>query len=270
MVIKMGNNLSMLNSHAQRYIQTVFESRLKQEGFVCPDDRLLCWYRLRHNGILNSIVFFARRSNLPLMLDIGYGIHPLFSKPVYIRNVLFSHRPMDDERFVEQAVVENCPINAMRYTRYSDDISVFAPGRDGRGIYTFDGILLPYMDGIQSIEDAYLYHLHRRLNHPLAHLSRYEHRLGTLSRSFVDMAVFVGDSQVYPHCKSRSIEAVNYYERLCSKYPKKSEYREELEGWKEIQTMFLNGSRDEYLSILESRKNSNINYITKELDVNNL
>lgn len=35
------NKKNLRNLHARRYIQEVFATRLRDEGFVCPDDKLL-------------------------------------------------------------------------------------------------------------------------------------------------------------------------------------------------------------------------------------
>ena len=68
----MTNKMHEINLHTKRYVQAVFGKRLQDEGFTCPNDKLLCLYRVKHDKIVNSIVFFSPWANMPVMLWIGY------------------------------------------------------------------------------------------------------------------------------------------------------------------------------------------------------
>ena len=93
----MSPKKQLRNLHAKAYIQEVFESILRAEGFQCPDDRLLCWYRIHNEEVVNSIIFYTQYPNLPLMLGIGYGIFPSFQKPFYLSNVVSNDHPGQEE-----------------------------------------------------------------------------------------------------------------------------------------------------------------------------
>ena len=128
----MGKN--KVNLYAKKYIDTVFAQRLLDSGFVSPDDQHLCWYRIKENGLVNSIIFFSRWRNIPVHLEVGFGIHTLFHRPVYTRTIDYTQRPQFvNELFYEKMLVEDCPVNEMRYMPYSGDIPIIAPGREGRG-----------------------------------------------------------------------------------------------------------------------------------------
>lgn len=259
----MKNSKQLRNEHAKRYIQAVFERRLKEEGFVCPDEKLLCWYRVKNREIVHTLIFFSLWSNIPLSVCIGYGIHPLFNKPIFHQGIDFPKRPINnDECFCEQSIIENYPVNAMRYCQYAENIAVYAPEHSGRGLYTFDGVLLPAMDSACSVRTAYEYHKHRRSTRRLASLGN---ELGVLSRSFIDMALYLDDREVYPLCRARIPEAVCMYKKLCAKFPGNTEYRQSLADWEQLHTAFFDCGRDEYLAVLEERKNENIAYLKNTL-----
>ena len=125
------NKKNLRNLHARRYIQEVFATRLRDEGFVCPDDKLLWWYRLNSDEIVNSICFFSRWTNLPLMLEIGYGIHPLFVKPYYSCDVYISNPPID-ERFYTVDI--GFGSEKRHYAPFLPDVLVYTPKKTEKGL----------------------------------------------------------------------------------------------------------------------------------------
>lgn len=260
----MPKHKTIINFHAKHYIADVFEKRLREEGFVCPDDKLLCWYRMHGENIVNSLIFFSPWSNLPLMMFVGYGIHPLFSEPVISRNVHFTKRPIYDDRFIEQGIVENVPINSMGYSMYSPDIAVDAPGHAGRGIYTLDGIILPHMKKVRSIEEAYTFHKERRLNLPRSDNEQPEDRLGELSRTFIDMALWVDDSEMYDMAARWTAHQTDLFESIVAKFPQRQQYAQELKAWKRLQEVFENNERDQYVAELVQAMDRNAKVLQKK------
>ena len=257
----MAKKQKEIDIHAKRYIQSVFEDQLLATGFVCPDDKLLCWYRVQSEDILNSVIFYSPWAKVPLWMNIGYGITPLFEAPIRIQGVHFAERPIEDDRFVEQGIVEDYPINSMHYTYFSDEIWVNAPRHKGRGRYTLDEIIFPKMDQLQTIESVYAFHKHRRLNHPLAHLASPENKFGVLSKSFINMALWVDDQEIYPYGALRATEAVHLYQSLCNKHPRNLGYQQELAAWQQINTVFASNNRLGYLDVLSERRTSNIHLL---------
>lgn len=259
----MATSKQLINIHVKRYVEAVFEKRLREEGFTSPNDKNLCWYRV--NGeLINSIIFYSCWSSLPVNLDIGYGIHPLFQKPAYTTSAVYPQRPLDSDILCGQLLVENCPVNAMGLTCYSSDIQVYAPGRDGRGAYTLDGIILPEMNSARSIEDCYMLHKQRYIadnrRHPATQFTN-------LSAVFIDEALYVDDSDVYPYCAQRIEDIIELYQRYCLEKPDQKEYRMNLQEWEERRTALFDGGRKEYLGILERRRDTNLNYLRKKLGI---
>ena len=83
----MIKNKTEINIHARKYIAAVFEQRLREEGFTCPNEKLLCWYRIRNEELLDTVIFCSNWSNLPLTMDIYYEVSLFFARPLYIQNV---------------------------------------------------------------------------------------------------------------------------------------------------------------------------------------
>ena len=128
----MKSTKKVRKEHAHKYIETVFASSLKSAGFVCLDDNLLCWYRKRSDEVFNSIIFRSNWPQLPLFLDINYGIIPAFEMPMHIADVVHNVEfDSDEELFTFQPIVENRP-NGGTQAKFSDDIWVHAPLQDGR------------------------------------------------------------------------------------------------------------------------------------------
>ena len=256
----MAKNKLLLKIHAKKYIEQVFASRLREEGFFCPDDRYLCWYRFFGEEVVHSIVFFTCWNHLPIMFLVGYGIHPLFNRPAYTTEVNYSERPLDHETFTQQVLVEKGPVDEMGYRLYSEDILVDAPGRDGRGLYTLDGIILPKMKGIETIENCYQYHKQEYLNSGIRDFSKY---FNPPSGVFIDEALYFEDRDMYPSCIARAERVVESYKELLMMKPEDREYKRELREWEQRKNALLSGDHNAYLEILEKRRIANIAYLKK-------
>lgn len=263
----MAKNKTAINIHATNYIAAVFEKRLRDEGFTCPDEKLLCWYRIQDSQILNSIIFFSAWSDLPLMMDIGYGIHPLFSEPVFTNSVHFTKRPVDDDRFVRQPIIENVPMDDMQYSIYSPEIWVDAPGHPGKGIYTLDEIILPKMQQIHSVEEAYAFHKKRRMDAQLQACLDPQRPLGALSKSFIDMALYADDKDVYPYCEAEAGRFALWHREQSAKAPGNKELAKQADEWEALLTVFTEDRREVYLKQLELRKQENVRHLRKKLGV---
>ena len=156
-MINMGSvkNKKTRNDYAKKYIQAVFADRLRMEGFICPDDKLLCWYRIVNKSLIQSIYFFSRWPNIPLMMEIAYGVYPLFVTPFFFGDVHVSV-PINDERFIPMRIIE--PGSKQSYALFADDVLVYAPCSGTRGLYTLEQLILTQLNEVQTIEQCYCFH----------------------------------------------------------------------------------------------------------------
>ena len=250
--LSMAANKTLINIHTKRYVQEIFEARLREEGFVCPDDKYLCWYRVKNKEVLNSIVFCSSWSQMPLFLDIGYEFAPLFTDPIYIKNVNFnSSTHIRHDCFQRKAILEAGSIEAANLAPFSPDIQVNAPRHAGRGIYTFNEVLLPMFEQAVSVRDCYSIHKQYHLDMN----ARYGDTLFKVaSREFIDEAVYLDDTEVYPYCRARIERALKMYKHLVEKKPDNQQLQDILKHWEQLHAALFDGAREEYLGILEMRK----------------
>lgn len=256
----MMNAKALATKHATGYIASVFADSLREAGFVCPNDDLLCWYRKRSDEIINSIIFRSRWSQLPLFLEIDYGIVPAFVLPVQIKSVVSNDCP-DQELFTMCPIVEDCP-NGGTKRFFSENVEVLAPIQAGRGLYTLEELLIPSMDRVQTIEEAYAFHKERRLNCLMAD-DRPEYRFGELTKTFIDMALWVDDSEMYALAALWANRQTDLYETLVAKFPLRQQYALELKAWKQLQEVLDHNGRDHYVAELAQRMQRNTEILRK-------
>ena len=250
-----------MNIHAKHYIDEVFSARLREEGFLCPDDKSLCWYRIKGEEIVNSIVFYSAWTTIPIHLSIGYGIHPLFLKPVHTTSVSYPNSPISDETFRYQALVEDFPISRMMYTPYSGDIPVYAPGRNGRGIFTFDGVILPKMESVRTMQKVY--QMHKELLFATGYGQKKD-IVYNVPATFCDEAIYMNDTEMYPYFVPGSARNIDTFRELCQTKPNNKEYKVSLQEWEARRNALLSDTgRLEYLAILERRKAANMKQLKK-------
>lgn len=248
----MANNKIIRNSHAKKYIEAVFASRLREEGFAPSSDTLLCWHRIVNNEIVNSIGFFSRWANLPLMLEIGYGIYPLFVKPFHYSDVYLPNRPWD-ERFFEVKITEP---SVNTFAPYSSDTMVLSPAEQGRGISTFDSIILPQMDSVRTIEECY--RINRKLSQP---------RPFGMTLTMIDEAILLNDILAHDNCKRAVEKMLVYYKKQSELYPNQKEYKEALTQIQIQKAALWDKKCEEFLASIQHRKQQNLALMTKRYGI---
>lgn len=257
------NNKTQINIHTHNYVAAVFADRLRQERFVCPDGKLLCWYRVRNQVILDTIIFCSKWNNLPLSLDIYYETVPLFTRPIYITNVNFN-----SNSFGRWDCSLRCSIHegegskaAVAWKPYSDDIMVYAPVCANRGLYTLTDVALPYMNKIHTVYECYTVHRERHLQTPPAN------RYRNMSREFIDEVLYTEDEVVYPYCKERIDRALRKFEDLVYLKPKNQDLQKMQMHWKQLSVAISQNGRAEYMDVLYKREQENIAWLEKKLAI---
>lgn len=256
------NNVTR-NAHAKRFIQDVFADKLLSEDFVCPDDKLLCWYRVVNKEIVNSICFYTVWSDFPLMISIGYGIHPLFTLPARIPSVYAPNRPTDMEIFLHQGLIPNPDIGHCHMSMYSSDAQVSAP-EGGFGIYTLEGALLPIMDSVRTIEECYQMHKQQYLSQAMIPA---EHKFGAASIAFMDEAIYCNDTEVFPCFAPVLGNRIRFYETECGAHPTSKALLSTLQHVMQQKQALYEGRRTEYLEYLVQQKQANIVQLTKKYGI---
>ena len=120
-------------------------------------------------------------------------------------------------------------------------------------------VLLPAMDRIHTIEEAHNYHKSRILSYqkPEYNATQGYGKYGPLSRTMINMALWVDDEEMYPDAVRTVDKKVDYYEISCKERPDKTEYPKELAAWKRLQEVLQDGNRDDYIAELTRRIEKN-------------
>lgn len=253
-------NKTQINIHAHNYIAAVFADRLRQENFLCPDDKLLCWYRVRNQEILDTIIFCSQWTALPLTLDIYYETVPLFTRPMHIDNVNYNSNSFDRwDCSLRCKIREGEGSQAVACRPYSDDIMVYAPVCANRGLYTLTDVVLPYMENIHTAYDCYTAH---KENHKH---SAPAHRYRNMSREFIDEVLYTEDEAVYPYCKDRIDRALRKFEDLIYLKPKNQDLQKMQMHWKQLKMAVSESGREAYMDILCQREQENTVWLAKKL-----
>ena len=247
------NSKKIRNEHAKNYIQAVFANRLQDEGFVCPDDKLLNWYRIVNKELIHSICFFSQWSNLPLMMSIAYGVHPLFVSPFRSGDVHISP-PVNDERFYPQTITE--ATSRQCFAVYAEDVLVYAPQANGRGIYALDEIILPQINAVQTIEQCYRFHRDKSSK-----------QSGRMTPTIIDEAIYLNDVAAFPNCKLSVNRLISMYQRQCEKFPTNKSYNEILTQLQIQNRVLSDCARDEFLLVLEQRTQKTIKLLEKKFGI---
>ena len=217
-------------------------------GFVCPDEKLLCWYRVINMEVVQSICFFSRWSGIPVMMEIGYGVHPLFLTPFHTNDVHVSSYPLD-ERFVRASIIEaGSKVSAF----YSDEILVFAPSIGGRGRYTLEELILPQLNAIETIEQCYQFHK-----------AKAETRPGGLTPLVVDEAIYLNDVAEYPKCKAFVDNMSTSHLMYSARLPGNTSVQDHLKQVQLQAEALGNNGREQYLVLLDQQTQKTIKWLKK-------
>lgn len=256
---------TLMNVHAKRYISMVFEKTLQEEGFTCLDDKSLCWYRVRNNEILDTVIFCTSDSRMPMMLDVQFEVSPLYFAPISTTSVKYT-----SNAHVRWDCVKRIPIYELvcgersAISLFNNDIQVYAPTEGNRGLYILNEVVLPYFRMHSTPHDCYQSHKNVHLNID----PRYKSQIfSNMSLDFMQEAIYNDDAMVYPYCKDRALKAINMYNNLTEKKPHNQELVSALREWKLLQDVVVDKRRNEYIEILEQRKVRNIEFLKRKLHI---
>lgn len=255
------NYAPILTHHAQQYVHSVFSERLQQEGFVSIEGNECQWVRIVNNEIVNSICFYTQYTYLPILLSIGYGIYPLFVEPYIPKSVYIFNLTEYSERFTCQQLVEKGD-EPLQMQAYSPSVQVCCPGRDGRGVFTFNEIILPLMNQAQTLESCYAYHKSCYLRNPAE-----ANRFSDLSRVFIDEAIYLEDYEMYPYCQDAVCRLLEIYQIQLACRPSHKETLRVIEQLEQQRRGLFDGDRDSFMKLIEMRKENNKKYFSKQLGI---
>jgi hypothetical protein len=253
---------STLLAYTQEYVDAVFKDRLLQEGFVNPDGNGITWYRIVNHEIINSICFYTRWNSTPVILDIGYGIHPLFIEPFRPTKVYLYSLPFNWERSFDQHLV--CREGTFGMAPFSPAIPVMVPSGKDKGLHTLEGIMLPEMNKVKTIHECYAFHKSRYQSITRCTLAQ---ALNACSADFIDEGILVEDTALYPHFQAIIEKGLAHAENFDEKHLRKKDTKQWILQTQLQAEALIKGNRQVFLDSLEQRKENVIKLIEKKMQI---
>ena len=251
-------------TYVQKYVHDIFADTLKQEGFVSPDGKDTIWYRVVNHEVVNTVCFFTRHSCVPIILNMGCGIHPLFVEPFRTNTVYISDYPYNCERLDKLEILSKEKLH--HYRTYAPDAPVFAPEYSDKGLYALEGIILPKMAGVKTERDCY--ELHK---------ARYLETFGpdffakaSVSLDFINEAIYFEDTELYPQLRNEVIKQLRRHEEhdhtlRGSKWLKWA--RERLVHLEYQRKALLEDDREAFLESMAQRRKKTVDLLEKKFKI---
>lgn len=258
-------------AHVQRFVWEVYADRLRQAGFSSYRGEDIHWFRLVNNEVIHAVHFRADRAGYPLMMEIGYGCHPLFIPPVLQRTPFL--QPINGYEQVDYRIPELIPgsmpngvqhsfIHGLRNRIYREpDVMVHCPADDQTTQLILEKVL-SVMEPINTPAACYALHKDRRAG-------EIENDAWlTMTPYFVDEVLYWEDSALYPYCsvyiegKREWLEAVKQEGKL-----KRKVDQEELAQLVILQDVFRNKDRAQYMQVLSERAQRNFAKLKKHTNI---
>lgn len=237
------------NAHARKYIEEVFANRLKEEGFFCPDDRLLCWYRILNNEVLQTICFYSCWSNVPLIVSIAYGVNPLFKKPFATTDVSSPKRP-DGAGFSRAEIRADGEKQWM--APYAPDAQVYAPIDGSRGRHTLEENVFPLLNSIQTLAQCYRLHLDSPQRYDISY-----------AKSLADMGIYLQDDQNFSLLLNEVDDGIRRCDWELERRPKSSEHAKLKQEYLLLREVLRGNDRSGYVAVLEAKKQKTLQALKK-------
>lgn len=239
-------------SHLQEYAKACFAEKLHEHGFVSYKNENLSWYKIVNGEILMTVYIFTAWPIIPIIPYIGFGMHPLFVEAPIPQKV--SIRGLSNDE-----VMTNVPMD-MPLALFNETILVQCPATKGHGAEKLDDVVFSIFDSICSIEDVYRFYKNRHFT-----IKQYWNERGSeysinVSDAFIDMAIYLGDTEMYPICQSR-IESMQQ-QSTGANWTMRDIERNQLRY-----CAIVDGQRTIYLAELEKRKKKNIRTIERKLGI---
>lgn len=233
-------------AHLQKWARTYFADHLRDLGFVSWRGEDLSWYKLVGGEVLLTVYLFDSFGYLPMMPCLSYGTHAAFVKPEMPHKV--TERSVGGVFETMSYMYFDTPMRQMAH-----DIQVMATDTPDGGYRKFEETVLPILDSIHTLEDAYRpfreYYLERRVQR-LERVPQFMNQMPFASMDFLDEAIWFHDTEMMELC-ARDPDLW---------YPIRKRESKRIQMQKDA----LNGHLDEYLRELERRKNRYLNKLQKE------
>ena len=237
-------------AHLQKWSRTYFADHLRDLGFVSWRGEDLSWYKLVGGEVLLTVYLFDSFGYLPMIPCLAYGMHAPFVKPEMPQKVT-----MREVGWVSETM--NFLFFDTPKRQMAPNLQVMSPDTPDGGYRQFEETVLPILNGIQTLEDAYRpfreYYLDRRVS-LLERAPQYADRQVFASMDFLDEAIWLNDVEMMERC-ARDPDLW---------YPIRRKEAKRIQ----LQKDALSGHREEYLRYLEQHRDRILRKLQKEAGLN--
>ena len=258
----------MVFTHVQQYIREVYAERLRKAGFYSYKGEDIHWFRLVNNEVIHAVYFVADYPSFPVMLEIGYGCHPLFIPPILQHGPVMHPKPGYEQmhNIIRELIPGSMPHGVQRSLIHGltnriyrvPDVMVSCPADEHTSQCILQNVLSE-LEPINTPFDCYKAHKHWR-NTQIESGSWM-----TMTTYFVDEVLYWEDEALYPYCMdyvSGKLEWLEGVQRM-GKLTKKAD-RDELVQLQALKAVFLNEGRKKYVQELQDRKSKTLKCIQSQ------
>ena len=258
---------SLLFSHVQRYVREVYADQLRQAGFISYRNEGVHWYRLVNGDVLHGVYFVTRYPAFPVMLEIGYGCHPLFIPPIAQRSPYIRTLPGNEQMYhiIPELIPGSTPYGIQRSQLHGTlnkihrepDVLVHCPVDDHTTQLLLDRVL--------SVLDAAVTSSACFEKHKCWRQSQIENGSWlTMTPYFVDEVLYWEDNSLYAFCMDYLDGKIRWIDSVVQSGQKmRKKDQEEYAQLVSLRNAFQQDDKHEYIQLLHDRARTNRSKLEK-------
>lgn len=237
--------------HLGRWAKFYFAEKLTAAGFVSYNQEFLSWYKVVNQEVLLTVYLYNSVSGLPAIPELGYGYHPLYITAPVPQS--FSVRGYGWDDVLMNIVSFDRPAGKL----FDAHTLVDHPATPEGGAEKLNEIVFPVFDQIHCAEDAYRLHTELFLNRLKEYQCKfpgqeYNGRISCLD--YIDELIYYGDPEMLQiFARDTTVRGGLFGKNLHRVHAQYS--------------AIFEGKREEYLEILEKRRQKNIKNLRKKLNL---
>ena len=241
----------------QRCARGIYAEKLRNAGFVSYKGEDLSWYKVVGKDVIHSVYIFSSWDMMPLLLQIGYGVHPLFIPAPIPQKVVF-HSTWSDE------VMQEVFADAKRRI-YDEKTEVMCFSTKEMGAEWLDTDVFPVFDRVKTEEAAYELHkqkcldLIRRIKE-----KNPDSQMQTIGSNWlVDEAIYFDDKEM----QERLLDQLHRQKEWLQSSTISPQEEKRLTWLCAQLNAIEDGKREEFLELLEGRKKRFIGELQRKLGI---
>ena len=235
--------------------RSIYADKLKNAGFISFKGECTSWYKIVNNEVVNSVYLYSALGCAPLLMEIGYGVHPLFIPAPIPQRLIFtgSH---DDEVMTEVG-------GQFKYSPYCGT-SVMCHNTKERGAELLDTDVFPRFEDVKTEMDAYI--AHRKIC--IDRIEKYKANNNDSQMQIIgsewlaDEAIYFSDFEIQNMMINQLI-----HQRECMKNGDMMSTPTKREWYQKRIEAIQDGAREPFLMMLEARKKRFIRDLERKVGI---